>query len=487
MKAIRWPILFSTILGLLIFTLYASVTFTGLAAFSVGFIYISYDTVLLATMVGSSLLAVREQDRIRNWKKRQIRVVPLGSKDRPSLGILICARNERIVLPVCLKHLQEQTEAANEIIILDDGSTDEMIPWLNREYDMTYQPRPEVGPGQFGTSAKWPGLYVWCKPNSGKSESLNQGLRLCQSEIVVTLDADTYLEPQSLEAIRDGFEADPNLGIAGGVLTPVCQRSSVAPFFEFYQTFEYARGFLWRLTWMQFDMLVLISGAFCAYRREILLDVGGFDTKSWVEDYELTHRIYKQACDRGDKVTVKTLVDARATTDAPATIQLFLNQRRRWFSGFISTHFQYGDMVGNPRYGNLGKYMMILKTLDLLLPIYALASASVLVGFLLHGHSFNFFILGIVLVKLIYDVSLHAWSIMIYQRWLGTKTGASRWMWVWSIVASCTEPFVFQIMRQMGAVLGWVAFLRGRINWQPQRPLMPISIPTADPEQVPSS
>src|SRR5260221_670502 len=142
-------------------------------------------------------------------------------------------------------------------------------------------------------------------------ESLNRGWRMARGEIVVTLEADTCVEPEALAAIRDGFVKDPNLGIAGGVLVPVCRRTSWAGFFQFFQTFEYARGFLWRLTWMQYDMLLLISGAFAAYRRTVLETSGGFDTTSWVEDYELTHRVYRDACDRGERVTVKTLSGAR--------------------------------------------------------------------------------------------------------------------------------------------------------------------------------
>ena len=65
-----------------------------------------------------------------------------------------------------------------------------------------------------------------------------------------------------------------------------------------------------------------------------------------MEDYELTHRIYRNAFDRGERVQVQTLSGARATTDSPASrADMFLNQRRRWFAGFIATHFQYHAMV----------------------------------------------------------------------------------------------------------------------------------------------
>jgi hypothetical protein len=111
--------------------------------------------------------------------------------------------------------------------------------------------------------------------------------------------------------------------------------------------------------------------------------------------------------------------------------------------------------------------MMCLKTLDLLLPIYALAAAVVLIAILSVRHSLDGFIVKLIILKLLYDLSLHAYSIVLYQRWLGIPL--SRKLWVKSLGATLTEPFVFQIMRQLGAVLGWLAFLRRRIDWLPQR------------------
>ena len=413
-------------------------------------------------MVVSSQIAVARQGEQRK-SAPALPVAPAGP--RPTLTVLICARNERLVLPECLRALAAQTEPADEIIVLDDGSSDDMVRWLTQEYAMTFTPH---GTSALGTSTRWPALKVWSKPNSGKADSLNQGWKMALGEIVVTLDADTYIEPAALTAIRDGFVEDPALGIAGGVLVPICQRTSWASFFQFFQTFEYARGFLWRLTWMQYDMLVLISGAFAAYRRTVLEKAGGFDTTSWVEDYELTHRIYRDTYESGHPVTVKTLAGARGTTDAPAAVNTFLNQRRRWFAGFIATHFKYHDMVGNGRYGAMGRYMMCLKTLDLLLPIYALAAAVVLVCILSIRHSLDIFIVKLIIAKLIFDLTLHAYSIILYQRWLGIPL--SRKLWLQSLGATLSEPFVFQIMRQLGAVFGWVAFLRRKIDWMPQRP-----------------
>jgi cellulose synthase/poly-beta-1,6-N-acetylglucosamine synthase-like glycosyltransferase len=149
-------------------------------------------------------------------------------------------------------------------------------------------------------------------------------------------------------------------------------------------------------------------------------------------------------------------------------VRTFLNQRRRWFAGFIATHFQYHDMVGNSRYGSVGRYMMCVKTLDLLLPIYALASAVVLICILAVRHGLAPIIWKLIVVKLAFDLVLHAYAIVLYQRWLGIPL--ARKLWAQSFGATLSEPFVFQILRQLGAVFGWLAFLRRRIDWQAQRP-----------------
>jgi cellulose synthase/poly-beta-1,6-N-acetylglucosamine synthase-like glycosyltransferase len=459
-QSLRGPLLFSAILGLLIFSFYASFAFKGTSAWLIGLVYISYDSLLLTFMVISSHVAVTRQQR----RKQEPSAIPSGK--RPTLTVLICARNERLVLPACLSALAAQTEPADEIIVLDDGSTDKMIEWLTTKYSVAF---PRLGSSFLGESDRWPGLRVLRKPNTGKADSLNIGWKMARGEIVVTLDADTTMEPAALKALRNSFVEDPRLGIAGGVLFPVCQRTPWAGFFQFFQTFEYARGFLWRLVWTEYDMLVLISGAFAAYRRSVLQAAGGFDTTSWVEDYELTYRIYRDSFDSGFPITVKNISGARATTDCPAALPTFLNQRRRWFAGFIATHFKYHDMVGNGRYGAMGRYMLVLKTLDLLLPVYALAALVGLVTILFIHHSLSSFILKLIALKLLFDMVMHAYSILLYQRWLGIPL--SRKLWLQSLGATLTEPFLFQLMRQMGAVFGWLAFLRKRIDWMPQRPV----------------
>ena len=175
MQFLRWPLLFSSVVGVLLFTLYASFAFRGVAAWSLGVVYISYDSLLLGFMVVSSQIAVTRQDRLRQAKTS----APPATGPRPTLTVLICARNERLVLPECLRDLRAQTEPADEIIVLDDGSTDSMVDWLTSEYGVVFE---STGARALGRSDRWPALRVLRKPNSGKADSLNLGWKMATSE-----------------------------------------------------------------------------------------------------------------------------------------------------------------------------------------------------------------------------------------------------------------------------------------------------------------
>ena len=168
------------------------------------------------------------------------------------------------------------------------------------------------GPGLTHPTLRWLRL-----PHGGKARALNVACAVCETELVLTVDADTLLEPGALGAMRAAFADDPALTAATGVLTPVCGPSVSGRLLQWFQTYEYVRNFLSRYAWMQEDGLLLISGAFACYRRAALLAVGGFDPDCLVEDYELTHRLRDHAARQGMVWRTGVVGAAHARTDAP--------------------------------------------------------------------------------------------------------------------------------------------------------------------------
>ena len=419
----------------------------GLAAWSAGLVYIFYDTCLLA---------------FTGWQARKLYQFvdpPASDAPRPTLAVIIAAHNEERAIAVTIDALAAQTDTPDLILVADDGSTDGMGAVLETRYGLAC---PEFGdispPGPVLPSLRW--LRV---PQGGKARALNAALAMTDCDIILTVDADTLVESHAIAAMRESFRTEPALVAATGVLTPVCGPGPAARFFQWFQTYEYVRNFVSRYAWMQLNGLLLISGAFAAFRREALVRVGGFDPDCLVEDYELIHRLHRWSAEHGMDWTVRVIGAARARTDAPETLMSFLRQRRRWFAGFLQTQRWNRDMTGNPRFGKPGTAMMPVKALDTLQPIYGLAAFLLLIGFVAAGrYALAFPILLVMIGKIAIDISFHLWCLGQYRRWTGDSQGAGAGK---ALLAAVLEPFSFQLMRHAGAAWGWWTFLTGQHSW----------------------
>jgi cellulose synthase/poly-beta-1,6-N-acetylglucosamine synthase-like glycosyltransferase len=434
--------------ALLLFTALLAQTFfrQGLAAWAVGIAYIVYDTVLLGFTA---------------WHMRRIMApapAALQNLRRPTLSVLIAAHNEDRAIPVTIDALLRQTDLPDLIVIADDGSTDGTAVLLTDRYGLT----PRVVSKQSGR----PDLLWLPVQHGGKARALNYAITHVDTEIVLTVDADTLIEEHAIGVLRSRFASEAALVAATGVLTPVCGHSFSGRFFEWFQRYEYIRNFISRFAWMQINALLLISGAFAAFRRDAVMAVGGFDPECLVEDYELIHRLHRHSADHNLGWTVRVIGEAQARTDAPETLPAFLRQRRRWFAGFLQTQRWNRDMTGNARFGYLGRIMLPIKVLDTLQPLYGLAAFAILIAVVATGNfALALPILLVMLAKIIIDMAFHLWSLSVYRKWTGSTHNIS---WPKAVLAALLEPFSFQLMRHAGAAWGWFTFVTGRQSWGKQ-------------------
>ncbi|HTJ97147.1 MAG TPA: glycosyltransferase family 2 protein [Rhodocyclaceae bacterium] len=433
----------------------------GLLAWSAGLAYVSYDTFLLCFVAWKSLALLRvSQDSSHAPEKL------------PSLGVIVAAHNEGAVLPITLRALLTQSRVPDLIVIADDGSSDTTSDVLVSQFQL---PQPALGELS-ALSPLYPNLRWLRLPHGGKAVALNAAIALMDSEVVLTIDADTLLDTQATLAMQTAFAREAELVAAGGILTPISSKTLSGRFFQWFQTYEYIRNFVSRFAWMRVDSLLLISGAFAAFRRDALLKVGGFDAECLVEDYELIHRLRRYSVEHDLNWQVHIIGAARAVTDAPSTLMAFLRQRRRWFAGFLQTQHMNRDMTGNRKYGWLGTLMMPVKAIDTLQPVYGLTAFVLLVIFLINGRATVVLpVLFIIAVKIVIDLAFHFWSIYLYQRWTNDRSSNNLWH---AFLASIAEPFSFQLMRHTGAAMGWFHFLTGRRHWGKQQRSGLLSEPT---------
>ena len=443
--------------------------FTGVFAWSTGLAYVAYDTVLLGFVFWQTLNLARDAVEA----DVPLTATAVLAQRWVSVGVVVAAHDEATVLPITLAALLSQDQPPDDIVVADDGSTDATADVLLHLYGLA-KPLPGA---MSARSVTHPTLRWLRLPHGGKARALNAAILQMTTETVLTVDGDTLLEPQAIGVVRKAFTVEPALVAATGVLVPVCKATLSGRLFQWFQTYEYMRNFLSRYAWMRVNSLLLISGAFAGFRREALIKVGGFDADCLVEDYELIHRLRRYATLNNLSWTTRVLGGARARTEAPGTVGAFLQQRRRWFGGFLQTQYWYRDMVGDKRHGWLGLAMLPVKAVDTLQPLYGLTAFFLLLYYMLHGSLGVLAPVGAVIaVKIVIDLAFHVWSVHLYRRWAESKVaspdssqkGTARARFGLALLAALLEPFTFQLLRHTGAALGWLVFLTGQRQWGKQ-------------------
>lgn len=314
-----------------------------------------------------SLLGMREY-----FRARSVDSLPKAYSDYElPISILVPAYNEAPTIVASVRALLQLRYPEYEIVVINDGSSDATLDVLIREFSLVAF--PEVYRKRIETktvhaiyvSTRYPNIRVVDKQNGGKADALNVGINCARYPLFCGVDADSVLQPDSLYRVLQPFLDDPSTVACGGTVR-IANGCTVRDGFvekvglakstlALFQTVEYLRAFLFgRLGWSPLNALLIISGAFGVFRKEVVVSVGGYRTDTVGEDMELVVRIHRTLRAQRRKYRITFVPDPICWTEAPESLRALGNQRKRWQRGLAESLTLNIGLLFNRRGGAVG-------------------------------------------------------------------------------------------------------------------------------------
>jgi cellulose synthase/poly-beta-1,6-N-acetylglucosamine synthase-like glycosyltransferase len=300
-------------------------------------------------------------------------------------------------------------------VVINDGSADGTLKALEQAFhlvptNLVMRPAAAHAPlrGIYISPAE-PRLLVLDKVNGGKSDALNAGLNFARSPYFCAVDADAVLEPDALVRIMAPvLNARSTVVAAGGIVRvangcrvengQVVQVGLPRRSIEVLQVIEYLRGFLFgREGWSALDALLIISGAFGVFSRQLALDIGAYRRDTVGEDMDLVVRMHCYLREHNLPYRILFIPDPVCWTEAPGDLKTLARQRARWQKGLLDVLWRNRRMFFNPRYGCPGllafPYQVAVELLGPVLEVLGIVGmvAAAVLG-LLDGRSLIYFL-----------------------------------------------------------------------------------------------
>jgi len=350
------------------------------------------------------------------------------------ISVLVPAYNEAATIVDNTRNLLSLDFGQYEVIVINDGSKDETLELLrdafrlikiNQPFKRSLETQPVMA---IYRSAVHPNLVVVDKENGGKADALNAGINVSMYPVFVSIDADSLLEKTSLAKIVYAFMIDPSCVAVGGIIRIASGCEIVDGEIKeidlpdkpvlVLQTIEYLRAFLTgRIGFHKMKMLLIISGAFGAFNKQLVIDAGGYTSRCIGEDMELVVKLHKSMMKNKRAYTIKFLPDPVCWTQPPDNFRDLKKQRKRWHIGLIDTLMKHRDMAFNPAYGRVGTVCLpYFWIFELFGPFFEVAGyLTVPISFIL-GITNLHFMISFFAVAVLYGIILSTGALLLEEK-----------------------------------------------------------------------
>lgn len=407
------------------------------------------------------------------------------SPEAPSISIIAPAFNEGATIIDNVRSLLAIHYNNLEVIIVNDGSRDDSLEKLIHAYELRkvdyfINPRLATRPVRNVYKSRNPvfrKLVVVDKENGGKADALNVGVNIASHTYFICIDVDCILAQDALLKMAKPFLEENKFRViaTGGVIRIAnscviedgrLQKVNLPDeFLPRVQTLEYIRAFLLgRMAWSRLNGLLLISGAFGAFDREIVIKCGGYSTRTVGEDMELVVRMRRYMEENNLPYRVKYIPDPLCWTEAPSTFKILGRQRNRWARGTFETLFIHRKMFFNPRYKVLGMlsypYWFFFEYLAPIVEFLGLIAFMAFALLKLINWPFFLALFGLVIsFGMLYSVFAILIEVLTYNQYK-RKRDIIRLFFT-----ACLEPFIFHPFVVLSAIKGNRDLLLKKRGW----------------------
>lgn len=251
-------------------------------------------------------------------------------EDLPLVSIVVPVYNESKNIENCLTSIIRNLYNPQnlEIIVVDDGSRDDTIEIANKCYHNALK---------HGIK-----LTIIEKEHTGKVHTLNTGIKCARGDIIITIDADIVLEQKAIKSIVTPFVSNKSIGAASGYIEIMWDNANKNDFLEMFfskcEFLEYLSSFNFERTYQSFIQSVYtMSGAFSAFRREMIGKFGEYWPMTVSEDMHVTMLLHNK------KIAIINVPEAIAYVNAITDYDTLYSQRLRWARGQLEVASMFED------------------------------------------------------------------------------------------------------------------------------------------------
>jgi biofilm PGA synthesis N-glycosyltransferase PgaC len=441
-----------------------------------------YAAVLATYALVMGGLAVAEAALRRRQDQAEDYESVLESPFSIPVSIIAPSFNEEVMAVPVLRSLLAQAYPTTEVIAVDDGSTDGTLAAMIEAFDL--EPRRVFYRTTLATkpvhmvyrSRTEPRLTVVSKENGGKADALNCGVNFARYRFLCCVDGDTMFAPDAVLKAMAVISRDPAriVGAAslfGISLTPetMGQPSYAGPTMNDhllgdFQHLDMMRAFVdYRAAWSRLECMLCVSGGYGMWRRDIVVEVGGFSPNFTCEDIEMTFRVHEKMLREKRPYRIVSLPSLVAQTEGPSKIASLVSQRARWQRVTLETIWEYRRMFLRPKYRTVGMlgvpYYALFECLAPLFQILSIVTLALAGVYGIIGWQPYLAFLGMMAFGTAIPTTLSVW---LHDK--GFRDYRVRDL-VHMLLLGPIDLFLYRPILMWAGVVGTIEFLRGDKAW----------------------